>query len=439
MVERAHEAASSPIGFPDERLRLLFVCAHPAIDAAVRTPLMLQTVLGLDAARIAAAFLVSPATMGQRLVRAKGKIRDAGIAFEVPERHELASRLSAALEAIYAAYGSGWEDVAGADPRRKGLADEAVWLGRLVAGLLPDEPEAHGLLALMLHCEARRGARRDADGAYVPLARQDVSRWSRALIDDAERSLTLASRAGKPGSFQLEAAIQSVHAHRAASGRTGTRSRCCTKACCATRPRSARGSPRRRPWRRRAGPMRGRGARRAAARGRRDLPAVLGAPRPPARARRRRGRSGRGVRARRRAQRGRGGARIPRRADGRARPGRWKTVATPVTIGQMSSGRFLLILLLTVALDLSSPVPQHHGATESVEEFEEVVHAQRGRRPFRHVRDTVAATVAREDRARELHRPLSVAAAPSRPTVTPVVIRKLPPSVAEPSSTPEDH
>jgi len=206
--------------YPDERLKLLFVCAHPAIDETVRTPLMLQTVLGLDAARIAAAFLVAPATMGQRLVRAKAKIRDAGIRFEVPERRELPPRLEAVLEAIYAAYGTAWEDVAGADPRRRGLADEAIWLGRLVTRLLPDEPEALGLLALMLHCEARRAARRDADGRYVALAEQDVARWSRAAIEEAEQLLARAAEAGAPGRFQLEAAIQSVHAQRAASGRT---------------------------------------------------------------------------------------------------------------------------------------------------------------------------------------------------------------------------
>jgi RNA polymerase sigma-70 factor (ECF subfamily) len=158
--------------------------------------------------------------MSQRLVRAKAKIRDAAIRFEVPERHELPERLDAVLDAIYAAYGSGWEDVAGADPRRRGLTGEAIWLGRLAAALLPDEPETHGLLALMLHCEARRGARRDAAGAYVPLAHQDVTQWSGPLIDEAEESLTRASQANRPGRFQLEAAIQSVHAHRAVTGRT---------------------------------------------------------------------------------------------------------------------------------------------------------------------------------------------------------------------------
>jgi predicted RNA polymerase sigma factor len=213
------ESALGPV-IPDERLKLLFVCAHPAIDPDMHTPLMLQAVLGLDAAAIARAFLVSPTTMGQRLVRAKTKIREAGIAFEVPEAHELAPRLDAVLNAIYAAYGSGWEDVAGADPRRRGLAEEAIWLGRLVVRLLPDEAEAAGLLALMLHCEARRPARRDASGAYVPLTRQDVARWSRPMIEEAERVLAAASRMNKPGRFQLEAAIQSVHAQRAVTGHT---------------------------------------------------------------------------------------------------------------------------------------------------------------------------------------------------------------------------
>ena len=202
-------ADASPAAFPDERLALLFVCAHPAIDEAARTPLMLQTVLGLDAARIASAFLVAPATMSQRLVRVKAKIREAGIRFEMPVPGELAARLDAVLEAIYAAYGSGWEDVAGADPRRRGLAEEAIWLGRLVARLRPDEPEAQGLLALMLHCEARRAARRDAAGAYVPLGFQDLRRWSRPMIEEAEEVLAGAARLKAAGRFQLEAAIQS--------------------------------------------------------------------------------------------------------------------------------------------------------------------------------------------------------------------------------------
>jgi RNA polymerase sigma-70 factor (ECF subfamily) len=206
--------------FPDERLKLLFVCAHPAIDAAARTPLMLQTVLGLDAARIASAFLVAPAAMGQRLTRAKSKIRDAGLRFEVPGTEELPDRVDAVLDAIYAAYGSGWDDIEGADPRRRGLAEEAVWLARLLCGLMPAEPEARGLLALMLHCEARRAARRGRDGAFVPLSEQDTALWSRALMDEAEVHLAIAAKAASIGRFQLEAAIQSAHAQRAVSGHT---------------------------------------------------------------------------------------------------------------------------------------------------------------------------------------------------------------------------
>jgi predicted RNA polymerase sigma factor len=206
--------------FPDERLKLMFVCAHPAIDEAARTPLMLQTVLGLDAARIASAFLVRPASMGQRLTRAKAKIRLAGIRFEALESNELPERLDFVLEAVYAAYGSGWDDLAGADPRRKGLAREAIHLGRLLVELLPTEPEAKGLLALMLHCEARRDARRTRDRAYVPLSEQDVARWSRPMIEEGERWLSEASKARRFGRFQFEAAIQSAHAQRHATGHT---------------------------------------------------------------------------------------------------------------------------------------------------------------------------------------------------------------------------
>lgn len=208
-VERAAETS-----FPDERLKLLFICAHPAIDRAARTPLMLQTVLGLNAARIGSAFLVAPAAMGRRLVRAKAKIRDARIAFAVPDYGELPERLDAVLDAIYAAYGTGWEDAAGADPRRRGLADEAIWLARLVTQLLPDEAEAHGLLALMLFCEARRPARRSVDGGYVALSDQDVELWDAAMIDDAKQALGIAASYERLGRYQLEAAIQSLHARR---------------------------------------------------------------------------------------------------------------------------------------------------------------------------------------------------------------------------------
>ena len=207
-------------GFPDERLKLLFVCAHPAIDPAMHTPLMLQTVLGLDAARVAHAFLVSPKTMGQRLVRAKTKIRDGGIQFEVPQEHELPQRLDAVLEAIYAAFGIGWDDMAGVDQRGRDLAEEAIWLARVLLQLMPGEAEVRGLLALMLHCEARRAARRGPDGRYIPLSEQNPRHWSLPLIKEAERHLAEASSPGRAGRFQLEAAIQSVHAERARSGRT---------------------------------------------------------------------------------------------------------------------------------------------------------------------------------------------------------------------------
>jgi predicted RNA polymerase sigma factor len=205
--------------FPDERLKLLFVCAHPAIDASIHTPLMLQSVLGLDAARIASAYLISPKTMGQRLVRAKTKIRDGGIRFEIPDQQDLPQRLDAVLEAIYAAFGIGWDDMAGADQHGRGLADEAIWLARVLLQLVSGNAEVEGLLALMLHCEARRGARRDRNGGYIPLSEQDPTLWSLPLIEEAERHLAEASKHARPGRFQLEAAIQSVHAERARTGR----------------------------------------------------------------------------------------------------------------------------------------------------------------------------------------------------------------------------
>jgi predicted RNA polymerase sigma factor len=206
--------------FPDERLKLLFVCAHPAIDPAMHTPLMLQTVLGLDAASIAQAFLVSPTTMGQRLVRAKTKIRDGGIPFEVPQEHELVQRLDAVLEAIYAAFGISWDDMSGVDQRGRDLAEEAIWLARVLLQQMPQESEVRGLLALMLHCEARRAGRRCKDGRYIPLSEQDTKLWSRPLIEEAERHLAEASSHGRTARFQLEAAIQSVHAERSRTGRT---------------------------------------------------------------------------------------------------------------------------------------------------------------------------------------------------------------------------
>ena len=206
--------------FPDRRAELLFVCAHPAIDSALHTPLMLQTVLGLDAARIAQAFLVSPATMSQRLVRAKRKIRETGISFTMPRDQDLPPRLDAVLEAIYAAYGLGRDEAAGVDPNKEDLADEALWLARVVRQRMPEEPEVRGLLALILFCHSRRSARRGLDGRYVPLSEQDPATWSTAAIREAEAELSAAAQSGRPGRFQLEAAIQSVHAERAQTGRT---------------------------------------------------------------------------------------------------------------------------------------------------------------------------------------------------------------------------
>jgi RNA polymerase sigma-70 factor, ECF subfamily len=205
---------------PDQRLALMFACAHPAIDQSVRAPLILQTVLGFDAATIASAFLVSPATMAQRLVRAKAKIKEAGIPFRVPERSDLPERLDAVLAAIYASFAEGWSDPAGTEMRRRNLAEEGIWLCRLVVSLMPKEPEALGLLALMLHAEARRGARRDASGDYVPLAEQDPAAWDDALIDEAEALLTRASAINAIGRYQLEAAVQSAHVVRRRTGAT---------------------------------------------------------------------------------------------------------------------------------------------------------------------------------------------------------------------------
>jgi RNA polymerase sigma-70 factor, ECF subfamily len=219
MAEELEATAAHQTDIPDDRLRLMFACAHPAIEPLIRAPLILQTVLGFDAASIASAFLVAPATMGQRLVRAKSKIRRAGIPFRVPERADLAERLDAVLEAIYATFAEGWSDPAGTEVRRRDLAQEGIWLGRLAASLLPDEPETLGLLSLMLHADARRGARRDAAGEYVPLAEQDPALWDGRAIDEAEALLLRASAFGRIGRYQLEAAVQSAHVVRRRTGR----------------------------------------------------------------------------------------------------------------------------------------------------------------------------------------------------------------------------
>jgi RNA polymerase sigma-70 factor, ECF subfamily len=219
LAEDAESATTEHESFPDERLKLLFVCAHPAIDIAARTPLMLQVVLGIDARKIASAFLISPAAMSQRLVRAKNKIRDAGIPFRVPEPPELAERVSFVLDAIYAGYTTGWESLMETASTHHALAAEAIALGRMLVQLMLHEPEAYGLLALMLHCEARREAHYTSTGKFVPLDQQDTARWSQSMIDEAETHLHSAAAFKRMGRYQLEAAIQSVHADRAKTGR----------------------------------------------------------------------------------------------------------------------------------------------------------------------------------------------------------------------------
>jgi RNA polymerase sigma-70 factor (ECF subfamily) len=219
LADDAFDSIASDAHIPDQRLALLFACAHPAIDASIHAPLMLQAVLGLDAKRIASAFLVSPAAMGKRLVRAKDKIREAGIPFRIPERDELAGRLDAVLDAIYAAFTDGWTDPTGADVARRDLTDEAIFLARVVAELLSHEAEALGLLACMLYAQARCRARRDDVGDYVPLAEQQIAAWDAPMIAEAEALLRRASAQHAIGRYQLEAALQSAHVERRRSGR----------------------------------------------------------------------------------------------------------------------------------------------------------------------------------------------------------------------------
>ncbi|HMJ15993.1 MAG TPA: DUF6596 domain-containing protein [Polyangiaceae bacterium] len=216
LAEELGETANAEI--PDQRLALMFACAHPAIEAGVRAPLILQVVLGLDAKKIASAFLTSPAAMSKRLVRAKDKIREAGIPFEVPGRETLPTRLDVVLSAIYAAFTEGWTDPGGTDVTRRDLTEEALFLASLVTELMPQEPEALGLWALMLHAEARRRARRNTAGEYVPLAEQDWSSWDARMIARAEQLLRQASTLGSIGRYQLEGALQSAHVHRCRTG-----------------------------------------------------------------------------------------------------------------------------------------------------------------------------------------------------------------------------
>ena len=203
---------------PDRRLELMLVCAHPAITPNIRTPLMLQSVLGVEAAAIATAFAVEPATMAQRLVRAKKRIRDAGIPFALPERDDLAERLPSVLEAVYGAYAIDWQLAPQGAPIES-LSAEALHLALVLAELLPDEPEVLGLAALVCLSEARRPARRTADGGFIPLDGQDTRRWDSVLIARGEVMLRRAHDHRRPGRFQYEAAIQSAHCTRATQGR----------------------------------------------------------------------------------------------------------------------------------------------------------------------------------------------------------------------------
>ena len=199
---------------PDQILNLMFVCAHPAIEPQVRTPLMLQLVLGLDARRMAGAFLVPPGTLGQRLTRARAKIEAARIGFSLPDGDDLAPRARHVLDAVYAAFTVGMDGEGAGDGKSSSLAREAVWLASLVAAEMPTEPEAQALFALLLFTHARRPARVDADGCLVPLDEQDTALWNAAMLADAELALRLAARRPTLGRYQLEAAIAAAHADR---------------------------------------------------------------------------------------------------------------------------------------------------------------------------------------------------------------------------------
>lgn len=210
-------AEIDPDAIPDRRLALLFVCAHPAIDRSVRTPLMLQTVLGIEARQVARAFAIPTSTMAQRLVRAKRRIRDARIPFVVPDRTQMPGRLDAVLEAVYGAYAIDWQGVAGPSIRES-LAGEAHFLAITLAELLADEPEVLGLAGLISLSLSRGVAR--GPNEFVPLEEQDTDTWDRALIALGEQFLHRARAFNRIGRFQLEGAIQSVHCSRAFTGET---------------------------------------------------------------------------------------------------------------------------------------------------------------------------------------------------------------------------
>ncbi|WFE44574.1 DUF6596 domain-containing protein [Verrucosispora sp. WMMD1129] len=202
---------------PDRRLELMLVCAHPAIERAVHTPLMLNTVLGFTAAQVGRAYSVPASTMATRLVRAKRRIKAARIPFRIPDRGDLPDRMAAVLEAVYGAYVIDWTTTG---PEARQVPTEALHLAEVLTTLVPDDPEAHGLAALVQLSSARLPARLDADGRFVPLAEQDPSRWDDHLIHRAHEHLRAAHARGQVGRFQLEAAVQAVHCARRETGTT---------------------------------------------------------------------------------------------------------------------------------------------------------------------------------------------------------------------------